>query len=41
VGLLFGAIVGARIALGLPSKTIKRLYGVFLLFVALRFIFGG
>lgn len=40
VGLLFGAIVGARIALGLPSKTIKRLYGVFLLFVALRFILG-
>ncbi len=40
VGLLIGAIFGARIAIGLPSKTIKRLYGLFLLFVALRFMFG-
>ncbi|NDJ86526.1 MAG: sulfite exporter TauE/SafE family protein [Chloroflexi bacterium] len=38
IGLLVGAIFGARIALNLPSKTVKRLYGVFLLFVALRFI---
>lgn len=38
VGLLIGAIFGAQIALGLPSKTIKRMYGVFLLFVALNFI---
>lgn len=40
VGLLIGAIFGAQIALNLPSKTVKRLYGVFLVFVALRFIFG-
>lgn len=40
VGLLIGAIFGARIAIGLPSKTIKRMYGLFLLFVALRFMFG-
>ncbi|NJL56850.1 TSUP family transporter [bacterium] len=40
VGLLVGAIFGARIAIGLPSKTVKRLYGLFLLFVALRFITG-
>lgn len=39
VGLLAGALFGARITLGLPNKTIKRLYGVFLLFVALRFLF--
>lgn len=39
VGLLFGAILGARIALGLPSRTVKQMYGVFLVFVALRFIF--
>ena len=38
VGLLIGAIFGARIALNLPSRTVKRLYGLFLLFVALRFI---
>jgi hypothetical protein len=37
-GLIFGAILGARIALGLPSATVKRLYGLFLLFVAARFI---
>jgi hypothetical protein len=41
VGLLLGAVVGAKIALGLPSKTVKRLYGLFLLFVALRFILQG
>ncbi|MDX2074945.1 MAG: sulfite exporter TauE/SafE family protein [bacterium] len=40
VGLVIGAFFGARIALGLPSKTVKQLYGVFLVFVALRFIFG-
>lgn len=38
LGLIFGAILGARIALGLPSATVKRLYGLFLLFVAARFI---
>jgi uncharacterized membrane protein YfcA len=38
VGLLFGAFAGARIALGLPSTTIKRLYAIFLLVVAVRFI---
>jgi uncharacterized membrane protein YfcA len=38
-GLVGGAFFGARIALGLPSKTVKRLYGVFLLVISLRFIF--
>lgn len=37
-GLVFGAIIGARIALGLPATTIKRAYGIFLVFVALRFL---
>ncbi|MCK6579611.1 MAG: sulfite exporter TauE/SafE family protein [Anaerolineae bacterium] len=41
VGLVFGAFGGARITLSLPSTTVKRLYGVFLLLVGLRFIFGG
>jgi uncharacterized protein len=40
VGLLVGAIGGAQIALALPSGTVKRLYGIFLLFVAARFILG-
>jgi uncharacterized membrane protein YfcA len=39
VGLVFGAIFGAKIALNLPSRTVKQLYGVFLIFVAMRFIF--
>jgi hypothetical protein len=39
-GLVIGAFAGAKIALGLPSATIKRLYGVFLLLVSLRFILG-
>jgi uncharacterized membrane protein YfcA len=38
-GLVIGAFAGAKIALGLPSSTIKRLYGVFLLLASLRFIF--
>lgn len=38
LGLVFGAFAGAKIALALPSATVKRLYGLFLLFVALRFI---
>ncbi len=37
-GLVLGAFLGARIALGLPSSTVKRMYGVFLLIVSARFI---
>lgn len=37
-GLVLGAFLGARIALGLPSSTVKRLYGIFLLIVSVRFI---
>ncbi len=38
VGLLVGALGGAKIALGLPSKTVKQLYGFFLIFIGLRFV---
>ncbi len=38
VGLVVGALGGARLALNLPSTTVKRLYGIFLLFVGLRFL---
>lgn len=38
VGLVGGAFLGTRIALGLPSSTIKRLYGVFLLLISLKFL---
>jgi len=38
LGLVFGAFGGAKLALNLPTLTVKRLYGLFLLFVGLRFI---
>jgi len=37
--LMLGAIIGARVTLSLPTKTVRRLYGFFLLFVGLRFLF--
>ena len=37
IGLIFGAIVGANIALGLPTQTLQQLYGVFLLWIGWRF----
>lgn len=36
--LLIGAFFGARVTLALPTKTVRRLYGFFLLFVGLRFL---
>lgn len=41
VGLLGGSLLGARITLSLPTQTVKRLYGVFLWVVAIRFIVFG
>jgi uncharacterized membrane protein YfcA len=38
VGVLFGALLGAKVALGLSGKTVKRLYAIFLIFIALRFL---
>ncbi|MEZ4669429.1 MAG: sulfite exporter TauE/SafE family protein [Anaerolineae bacterium] len=38
VGLVIGSIAGARLALRMPSRTVKRLYGVFLFLVSLRFL---
>ena len=39
IGLTVGALGGARIALGMSSANVKRLYGLFLLAVAARFLF--
>ena len=39
LGLFAGTVFGAKITIRLPSPTIKRLYGLFLLFVAGRFFF--
>jgi uncharacterized protein len=36
--LLAGAFFGARITLSLPAKTVRRLYGFFLLFIGIRFL---
>lgn len=40
VGLVIGAFFGAKIALGLSAQTVRRLYGFFLLFVGIRFLFN-
>lgn len=36
--LVVGSLLGARTALGMPAKTVRRLYGFFLLFVGVRFL---
>jgi hypothetical protein len=38
-GLLVGTVFGARITISLPTRTVKLLYGLFLVFVAIRFFF--
>ncbi|MBN1966722.1 MAG: sulfite exporter TauE/SafE family protein, partial [Anaerolineae bacterium] len=38
VGLIGGGVVGAQIALNLPGDTLKRIYGVFLIYTGWRFI---
>ena len=40
IGLFVGAYFGARISLALPELALKRVFGVFLLFVAFRLIAG-
>ncbi len=39
LGLFIGTVFGARITISLPSRTVKLLYGLFLIFVAARFFF--
>ena len=41
LGLLVGAIFGANITIRLPSTIIRKLYGLFLLLIALNSIFQG
>lgn len=36
VGLLIGAFIGARLAIGLPTELLQRAFGVFLLVIGLR-----
>jgi len=39
VMLLIGAVFGARLTLGMQTKQVKRLYGIFLFVIAIRFLF--
>jgi uncharacterized membrane protein YfcA len=39
-GLFIGTVFGALITISLPGRTVKLLYGLFLLFVAARFLFS-
>jgi uncharacterized membrane protein YfcA len=39
MGLFIGTVFGALITIRLPSATVKSLYGLFLAFVAARFLF--
>lgn len=41
LGIVAGAILGAKITISLPTKKIKRIYGFFMLLMALDFIFRG
>lgn len=41
LGLLVGALFGAKIMLGLPPGAVKRLYGGFLAIIALRMLLWG
>ncbi len=41
IGLLIGALGGARLAIGLKPLIVKRLYGVFLLVIGIIFILQG
>jgi uncharacterized protein len=38
LGLVFGAVIGAKITISLPSLTVKRIYSVFLLIMSFYFI---
>ena len=39
-GLFIGALLGAKLALGLPEVALRRAFGVFLLLVSVRLLWG-
>lgn len=41
ITLTIGALIGARFTLGLPAKTVKRAFGLFLIVICIRFLVGG
>ena len=40
IGFLIGGLIGAQFAQGVPDSTLKKLFGIFLLFISLRMIFA-
>ena len=40
LGFFFGGLIGANIAQGLSEPLLKKLFGIFMLLVAVRMIFG-
>ena len=41
LGLVFGSILGAKITITLPTKTIKRVYAIFLFIMGMDFLIRG
>ncbi len=41
VGLVIGSILGAKITISLPTKTIKRIYSIFLFIMGMDFLIRG
>jgi uncharacterized membrane protein YfcA len=41
LGSLIGVVLGARLMLRVPVLLLRRIFGIFLLFVALRLLLGG
>lgn len=39
LGFVFGGLLGAKIALGIPDETLKKVFGVILLLISLKMIF--
>ena len=40
LAFVIGAYLGSMFSVNLPAKTLKKLFGVFMLFVAMKMIFG-
>lgn len=40
VGFILGSLLGAKFALNIPPETLKRVFGVFLLIIAVKMLLG-
>ena len=41
LGFVFGGLLGAKIAVGLSNEVLEKIFGIGLLLIALKMIFGG